>query len=217
MLRGQLGQAELAAEHWRRALAHTENNLVNLRRFAELAYLVNAQDQAILAYTRLSQVTVDRLRALRRLVQLHEARGESELARGVMREWSNDIPDDPIPANGFAYLSALLGKDLDLAQARSEEIVQRFPDRIGYRITLALILLRQQQHLEALEQFSRVRPEFDLGLPYWRVVYAAVLEANGRIDEARALVQDLEPRQLRPEERELLRRVRGEAAAPAGA
>lgn len=200
-------QLPLADEHWRRAAEFAQKERSLRRRFASYALQFGAYDKALPVVQSLLQSPLDRLRAFRQLVQIYEATGSLDGVRSVMRDWSKDSPDDPTPRTAYVYLSGLLRRDLPDAEAQGRELVGRFPDRVAPRAALALVLLRQDKALEAREQFSRIRPELDLALPGWRAVYAAVLDANGQTDQARAVLRTVRPEHLRPEERQLVEKL----------
>lgn len=200
-------QLPLMAEHWRRAaeLAQTERNLQ--RRFASYAIQFGAYDKALPVVQSLLPMPLDRLRAFRQLAHIYEATGNVEGVRSVMRDWAKDAPDDPTPRTAYVHLSGLVRRDLSDAETQGRELVRSFPDRLAPRAALALVLLRKDKTTEALELFSRIRPELDLALPSWRAVYAAVLDANGQTEQARAILQPIKPEMLRPEERQLVEQL----------
>ncbi|HMO65383.1 MAG TPA: hypothetical protein PKE47_09220, partial [Verrucomicrobiota bacterium] len=200
-------QPVLAAEHWRRAAEKTQASLDERRRFAAIALQLRAYDQALPAVQALLRSPLDRLRALRQLVQIYEATGNLEGVRSVMRDWAKDAPDDPTPRTAFVYLCGLMRRDIPEAEAQGRELVERYPDRAAVRAALALVLLRRDNPVDALEQFARIRPELDLALPGWRAVYAAVLDANGQPEQARAILRPVKPEMLRPEERQLVEKL----------
>lgn len=203
----QINQPALAAEHWRRAAEKAGGNPASLRRFASIAIELNAYEQALPAVQSLLQSPLDRLRAFRQLVQIYEATGNPEGVRSVMRDWSKDVPEDPTPRTAYVYLSGLLRKDIPEAEEQGRLLVEQFPDRVGVRAALALVLLRRDNPAGALEQFARIRPDLDLVLPGWRAVYAAALDANGRTDQARDILKSVKPAMLRPEERQLVEKL----------
>ncbi len=200
-------QPVLAAEHWRRAAEETQASPDERRRFAAIALQLRAYDQALPAVQALLRSPLDRLRALRQLVQIYEATGNLEGVRSVMRDWAKDAPDDPTPRTAFVYLCGLMRRDIPEAEAQGRELVERYPDRAAVRAALALVLLRRDNPVDALEQFARIRPELDLALPGWRAVYAAVLDANGQPEQARAILRPVKPEMLRPEERQLVEKL----------
>jgi len=107
--------------------------------------------------------------------------------------------DDPAAAEGIALSLAHLGHDLDNALAMMEETIARQPQIQEFQaLALAYILLRRGDRDDALRIFrdnaelieTRFRDDYtdpDPLLAETLVLYAALSEANGDEDRARAL------------------------------
>jgi len=107
--------------------------------------------------------------------------------------------DDPAAAEGIALSLAHLGRDLDNALAMMEETIARQPQIQEFQaLALAYILLRRGDRDDALRIFrdnaelieTRFRDDYtdpDPLLAETLVLYAALSEANGDDDRARAL------------------------------
>lgn len=205
----RLGQDALAQEHWRRSFENVKGQSAKTRALGDLAQSLGAIPPAIRAYDDLTRDRLTRLVGYRRLAGLYERTGDTQRLRTLMREWSAHVPDDPVPENAYCYLSGLLRRDVEEAAQRATRLVERLPRRPNYRATLALLELRRDRPEEALRLYRRAALEPAAMSAQNRLVYAAVLHANGQSAEARTLVQGIDPSRLLPEERELFRLVVG--------
>ncbi|MBX3745757.1 MAG: tetratricopeptide repeat protein [Verrucomicrobiae bacterium] len=213
-----LQQPDLSRESWRRALAEARDHPSSLVALGDWALRFGAPEPAIEAFDLLTRDRLTRLLGYRRLAAVHERTGDTRRLRVLMREWAAHFPDDPWPENAFCYLNALLRRDIEVSREKARSLVDRFPDRLPYRATLALLELRRDDPRAAALLFERFPIPDDLILsPQSRLVYAAVLQAIGRTEEARQRLRNLDPDPLLPEERELLHRIlrNGPTAAPA--
>jgi hypothetical protein len=122
-----------------------------------------------------------------------------------MSKISGRTPDDPNAADQLAYLSLLLGEDVDKNFAIAKKLNEQYPNRLSYRVTTALGYLRQHDPASALAQFKAPVPiDWKRTLPAWRAVYAAALLASDRNDEARDIIATIPRDRLNPQERELI-------------
>lgn len=204
-----LGQASRGRDQWRRAFEDVAGSPNKARALGDLALKLNAVDRAIEAYQYLTRDRLTRVVGFRLLAQTFERLDDPQRLRAIMREWSAQVPDDPLPDNAFCYMSGLLQSDVDLAHERARKLHERLPRRLAYRTTLALLELRRNRPQAALQLFHGIRPEIDLRSPQARLVYAAVLNANGQTATARDLVQELRTRKFFPQEWELLQQIHG--------
>lgn len=107
--------------------------------------------------------------------------------------------DDPAAAEGVALSLAHLGRDLDEAQRLMEETIARHPQIQEFQaLALAYVVLRRGDTDDALRIFrdnaelieTRFRDDYtdpDPLLAETLVLYAALCDANGEPDRARAL------------------------------
>ena len=79
------------------------------------------------------------------------------------------------------------------------------PGNLAYRTTFALALWRQQDFPAALRAYDGQNPDWSQATASQRAIYAAVLAANHREDEARQIARALPADQLRAEEHELIK------------
>jgi tetratricopeptide (TPR) repeat protein len=203
----RLGQSALAKEQWRRAFEDAGESPAKVRALGDLAFRLGAVNEAITAFDKLTQDRLNRVAGYRRLAAVFERTGQTERLRGIMREWSAHVPDDPTPENAFCYLSGLVRRDIDLAAERAHKLLERLPRRLAYRATAALLELRRDRPDVALQLFQRAPMDTGPLPPQVRLVYATVLRAHGDTEAARDMVKGLDPEKLLPQERSLLAQV----------
>ena len=85
------------------------------------------------------------------------------------------------------------------------KLVQRNPRSMPHRTLLALARLKQNRPAESLEVYSNIQVAVNALTPSALAVHAAVLAGNGRGEEAKSEAKQINPEQLLPEERELIR------------
>ena len=111
---------------------------------------------------------------------------------------------DPNAQNRVAYYNLLLEKDVNANATKAKELVAKYPDRLEFRVTAALALLRQDEPGSALAQFQGPPIEWAKTPPSWRAVYAAALRRNEREDAAREIIATIPMDKLSSEERGLV-------------
>ena len=204
----QLKDPGLAAACWRRALAAAENNLSDLWWLADYAGKNGEVGVARKAY----RAWMDRVRDPRpgyqALTRLLEQTGTTAELRDLLAEGLKRWPDDPALRNDHAYLSLLLGEELDRCRRTAEELVAQNPDSLPHRTTLALARYRLKDFPGALQVYAGQDYDWQAALPGNRAVYAAVLAANHATAEARRLARGLPAAALRPEEAALVQPLR---------
>ncbi len=204
----QLKDPGLAAACWRRALAAAENNLSDLWWLADYAGKNGEVGAARKAY----RAWMDRVRDPRpgyqALTRLLEQTGTTAELRDLLAEGLKHWPDDPALRNDHAYLSLLLGDELDRCRRTAEELVAQNPDSLPIRTTLALARYRLKDFPGALQVYAGQDYDWQAALPGNRAVYAAVLAANHATAEARRLARGLPAAALRPEEAALVQPLR---------
>ncbi|MBI3850769.1 MAG: hypothetical protein HY298_10925 [Verrucomicrobia bacterium] len=201
----QLGKSTSAALHWNRALWYAERNPEQLTWLALYADKCGAAAPAKKACRSWIACAADVRPAYQTLQQFTAKSGTTEELRDLLGEMLKRWPADPALRNDHAYLNLLLAKDLSAARLTAEELVQQFPEILPYRTTLALACYRLKDYPAALRVYEGRHYDWGQALPGNRAVYAAVLAANGKLDEARHQARNLPRLQLRDEEFELIR------------
>jgi hypothetical protein len=113
-------------------------------------------------------------------------------------------PADPNAQNRLVYYNLLLEKDVSANATKAKELMAKYPDRLEFRVTAALALLRQHDPVSALAQFQGPPIEWAKTPPWWRAVYAGALRGNEREDAAHEIIATIPIDTLSSEERALI-------------
>ena len=198
--------ANLDAEvHWNHAISLAGSDPYKLRFVANFAEQSRATATALKAYEQLARFPEHADFAYRGTQRVSQRSGDTAAQRAAMSKISARAPEDPNAADQLAYLSLLLGEDVDQNFAVAKKLAEQYPNRLSYRVTTALGYLRQHDPASALAQFKGpVSIDWKRTLPAWRAVYAAALFASDRNDEARTIIATISRDRLNPQERELI-------------
>src|ERR1700736_903700 len=198
--------AVLDAEvHWNHSISLAGTDPYKLGFVANFAEQSRATAAALKAYEQLARFPEHADLAYRGIQRVSQKSGETTAQRAAMSKISARSPDDPNAADQLAYLSLLLGEDVDKNLAIAKKLTEQYPNRLSYRVTTALGYLRQHDPASALAQFKAPAPiDWKRTLPAWRAVYAAALFANDRNEEARDIIATIPRDRLSPQERELI-------------
>ncbi len=198
--------AALDAEvHWNHAMSLAGTDPYKLRFVANFAEQSRATAAALKAYEQLARFPEHADFAYLGIQRVSQKSGETAAQRAAMSKISARAPDDPNAADQLAYLSLLLGEDVDKNFAVAKKLTEQYPNRLSYRVTTALGYLRQHDPASALAQFKAPAPiDWKRTLPAWRAVYAAALLASDRNDEARDIIATIPRDRLNPQERKLI-------------
>ena len=198
--------AMLDAElHWNHAVALAAGDPFKLRFVANFAERSHATAAALKAYEQLAKFPEHAALAYRGIQRQSQQTGEVSAQLAAAEKISALAPDDPDAADQLAYLNLLLETDVEANLATAKKLAEKYPNRLSFRVTAALGYLRQHDAGSALAQFKAPAPiDWKRAQPAWRAVYAAVLLANDRNDEAREMITTIPLDRLNPEERALL-------------
>jgi hypothetical protein len=198
--------ATLDAElHWNHAVALAAGDPFKLRFVANFAERSHATATALKAYEQLARFPEHAAFAYRGIQRQSQLTGEVSAQLAAAEKISALAPDDPDAAAQLAYLNLLLETDVEANLATAKKLAEKYPNRLSFRVTAALGCLRHHDAGSALAQFKAPAPiDWKRAQPAWRAVYAAVLLANDRNDEAREMIGTIPLDRLSPEERALL-------------
>ncbi|SRR5581483_1083179 len=196
-----------AEVHWNHALSLANADPGKLRFVANFAQQSRANAVALKAYDQLAKYPEHMDFAIRQTALLSEAGRDLDVQRVAAAKISSRKPDDPNAAAQLAYLNLLAGVDVDRNAAMAKSLVEKYPDRLSYRVAAALGYLRRHDPGPALAQF---KPEGAPPIEWqktpanWRAVYAAALRANDQDAAAREIIATIPKDKLTPEERVLI-------------
>jgi hypothetical protein len=200
----ELNQLPEADAHWRRVQLELSTQPEAMLYVADYAERIGELDQARKAYERLAALPEYTEQAFSGMIRLAEHSGGTRTLREIMRDLSARRPDDPAPANDFAYLNLLLNERVEVCKEAAQKLYDAHPNTLAYRITLALAHLRLDEKAEALRLLDGIAVDWTRVRPGWQAVNAAVRAANGQKNLGRALVRQIQLDALKPEERELI-------------
>ena len=197
-----------AEVHWNHAISLAVSDPFKLRFVANFAEQSHASAAALKAYEQLARFPEQASFAYHGTERVTQRIGEPSTQRSAAEKISALAPDDPNAADQVVYLNLLLGQDPEKNLAVAKRFVEKYPDRLSFRVTAALGYLRQHDPGSALAQFktpANAPPiEWNRTLPAWRAVYAAALLANDQNDAAREMIAAIPLDRLSPQERALI-------------
>ena len=122
----------------------------------------------------------------------------------LLEAMSADFPAMEEAANDAIYLRLLTGDFNEAMAARLRPLLEKNPALLAYRTTLALCELRAGHAVAAAKLYEGWQIDWTTAPDRFKAVRVAILEANGRADEAQTLRAMIDPKMLRPEEAALL-------------
>lgn len=109
--------------------------------------------------------------------------------------------------NDWAYVHLLLKQQVPLATSTAQENLAQDKSYLTRYITLALGYLRMGEFEAALQLLEPLPLDWTTTFPRYQAIYVTVLLANGRDEQANALLKQIDTSALLPEERELLQQA----------
>jgi len=194
-----------AESHWNHAVALAAGDPFKLRFVANFAEQSRATAPALKAYEQLAKFPEHAAFAYRGIQRQAQRTRDVSVQLDAAKKISALVPEDPDAAAELAYLNLLLETDIEANLATAKKLAEKYPNRLSFRVAAALGYLRQHNPSAALAQFQAPVPiDWKRTLPAWRAVYAAVLRANDRNEEARKMIETIPLDRLNPEERALI-------------
>jgi len=136
--------ATLDAEvHWNHAISLAGTDPYKLAFVANFAEQSHATNAALKAYDQLARFPEQADMAYRGTQRVSQRSGETTTQRAAMAKIVTRSPDDPNAADQLAYLSLLLNQDIDKNLATAKQLAEKYPNRLSYRVTVALGYLRR--------------------------------------------------------------------------
>ena len=116
---------------------------------------------------------------------------------------SSPLSEPPTPSSQLPA-STTNNQELITINQLAEQLVKRNPRSLPHRTLLALARLRQNRPADALAVYENVQVAPGALSPSALAVHAAVLAANGQVDDAKTEASQLTKQPLLPEERVLI-------------
>jgi hypothetical protein len=209
----QLGEKAASENNWQRALEAAQGDPNKLLMLASYAEKNGALETAHAAYAEAAAES-PRLRAAHQgRLRLAQATNETRKIHDVLAEMLTIWPNDPAMQNDEAYTRLLLVEQAQVERRKEEvenieqlaaQLVRREPSSLPHRTLLALARLRLGKFSDAMDAYSNIQVSRGALTPSALAVHAAVLAANGRLDDAASEIRDVDPKRLLPEEAALI-------------
>ncbi len=200
----ELGDSAGGVENWdrARAAAATEKGMLNY--LGKYAMELGLYEEAKKTYLQMAHTPAQAMDGYTALLQVEAQHGTNAELLATLQQMMVDLPLQPEPKNDWAYLNLLLNTDVNKAWDTAQSLVQANPQMLAYRTTLALGYLRKNDPDSAAKVYDGLQIDWSTASPSAKLIYAVVLGANGKKDQAAAFVHTLDRSQLRPEEGTLL-------------
>jgi tetratricopeptide (TPR) repeat protein len=193
-----------AEEHWNKALTLAGNDVSKLHWLGSFAEQSGADEIALRTFQRIARSPGGATFALAGQQRLAAKMHDISAARTIAEKTLALHPADPNAQNRVVYYNLLLEKDVSANATKAKELVAKYPDRLEFRVTAALALLRQHDPVSALAQFQGPPIEWAKTPPWWRAVYVGALRGNQREDAAHEIIAAIPMDKLSSEERALI-------------
>lgn len=212
----ELGRDTRYELSWKQAVRAAGTKPLSLRYLAYYADKLGDLPHSIEAYESLSQVPEFEMDALLKLIRPYEKLGRTRDLFNTLRRLLALRPDDPTINNDVAYLGLLLNDTSADELARARKVYETNPRLPPFAVTYALAQLRGGLNSVALKALQAI-PLDQLTAPGWQAVYAAALNANGFKADALKLARQIDFKNLKPEERQLIESIWNPSAPDATA
>ena len=200
----ELGDPGRSAENWDRARAAAATEKGMLSYLGQYAVKMGLYDEAKKTYTQMAHNQEQAMEGYTALLQVEAQHGTNAEILETLTQMMADFPMQPEPKNDWAYLNLLLDTNVDEAWNTAQSLVQANPQMLAYRTTLALGYLRKNDAAGAEGVYEGLQIDWSTASPSAKLIYASVLAANGKRDQAAVFVQTLNRSQVRAEEWALL-------------
>lgn len=202
----QLGDSDASEAYWQTLRPHMPFSKPNtLRQIADDALKAGHPERARHAIELLverKEATPGDFAGLLRMLPPNATTDES---LALLDKFLAAYPQIPEVRGDHAYLSLLLGRDIEASRATAGELFQQQPKYLAFLSVLALAELRLGHPAEAARLYEGREIDWKDAPAHMKAIRIAVLRANGLAAEADALSSALDPASLRPEEQELAR------------
>jgi tetratricopeptide (TPR) repeat protein len=221
----QLGEKTAAENNWQRAIEATAGDVSKLMQVAEFAEKNGVLDVAHSAYANAIAAAPNLRAAYQGRLRIAQASHQTKTIHDVLAAMLKLWPNDTAIQNDEAYTRLLLlggtrvvastevsdqiegpsstSSELRAIEKLAEDLVAREPKSLPHRTLLALARLRAGLPQSALDAYGIEVPD-EARTPSAIAVRCAALMANGRVDDAKSLLTDLNHDQLLPEEKALI-------------
>jgi cytochrome c-type biogenesis protein CcmH/NrfG len=217
----RLGEKIASENNWKRALEAAGGDSGKLMTLAEYAERNGANEIAEVAYATATNEFPKLRAAWQGRLRLAQVSGRTKKIHAVLTGTLAIWPNDSAIKNDEAYTQLLLlfsnsqddearmtnDQTLKEIEQLAKKLVERNPRSLPHRTLLALARLRQNRTSEALDVYANIQVAPNALTPSALAVHAAVLAANGRINDAKAEAAQVKVDNLLPEEKALIQNL----------
>lgn len=201
----KLKKDDLAQIHWKKAMQIAEDKPEQIRIVADVAERNEAYEVALAGYRRLATNAATEGAARQAILRIKSRSGDTRGLREYVKELLAKAKHDTALQNYHAYLNLLLNEEVPLSKATVNMLHLQQPGDLGFRTSLALAHLREKNPQAALALFTERNVNLSQFPPGARAVYAAALGGANKDKEAEQIAKTINPRDLKPEEKELIK------------
>ena len=224
----QLGEKTAAENNWQRALESAGGDvgkLISLGEYAEKNGIVDVAQSAFSA----AATEAPKLRAAQQgRLRIAQRSGDTKKIHAILADMLKIWPNDAAVQNDEGYTRLLLmseqqakveskkekvenagepitnNEELITISALAEKLVAKNPRSMPHRTLLALVHLKRNRPRDALAVYDNISLTRGALTPSALAVHAAVLAANGKMEDAKSEAEQIRAEQLLPEERQLI-------------
>jgi len=183
---------------------------LHLEKPETLAYIagyeeqIGVLDRAAQTYREMADRETTKVNGLVGLIRCQPRDASAKKLIPIYVELLAAVPDNQDAACDLAYLRLLAKEDVPEAAASAEKLYTSQPNTLTRISTAALGRIRVGDAKGAMEVYRDKAIDWDSTPAPWKSVRIAVLNASGQSADAAKLKGSIDPKILRPEERELL-------------
>ena len=228
----QLGEKTAAENNWQRALESAGGDvakLISLGEYAEKNGIVDVAQSAFSA----AATEAPKLRAAQQgRLRIAQRGGDTKKIHAILADMLKIWPNDAAVQNDEGYTRLLLmseqqakveskkekvenagepitnNEELITISALAEKLVAKNARSMPHRTLLALARLKQHRATDALAVYENINLTRSALTPSALAVHAAVLAANGKMEDAKSEAEQIKIDNLLPEERELVESIK---------
>lgn len=188
---------------WQRVRLEIANDPEKLAYFATYARRLNLHEEAREAYERMARLPASQRAGHVERIRMERQLGDTEKLWEALRAMHAAYPDDVAVENDMLYTQFLLGRGDTTDLERAARLVEKNPNYLAHRITLALGHLKREEPEQAMAVFDGLEIPLPQLSATFRTVLGAVLRTNGQDPQADASFRGVDVRNLMREEQQL--------------
>ncbi|MBK1859055.1 tetratricopeptide repeat protein [Cerasicoccus arenae] len=208
-IQDELGNDRVSNLIWGQAILAAKEDVHKLTFAYDYASKLNWNEKARDVLERLALLPMAQRKAYEKIIELDQSTGDMTAMRDALRRMAKKYPNDVSVANDLAYTNLLMGEDIEASAETAYRLLQESErPYLANLMTLALAHYQAGRSDLALEQLYPLAIDWSEVRPGWRAIYAAILAANGHDKESQYIMNGVNPDDLLPPEREILKNAR---------